>query len=227
MPVKQSEDRSSASTASPFWPSLRTVYLAARALPSRTLSPLLLRILLSTALPTVLLTAPATRAVAQTSFSIRSAEFSPGGTVRDSQMYAHAGCHGQNISPSISWSNPPAGTKSFAVTLHDPDAPGRGWWHWAVANIPASIHQLPTNASASGALAAMGAIEARNDFDDNGYSGPCPPASTVHRYVLTVYALNSPNLRVSAGRPAPFFEHEIANSTLAKASLIVRNRPHP
>lgn len=171
----------------------------------------------------------------QQAFSIRSPDFIDNGTVADSQLYngggggggggGKGGCQGANQSPAIQWQHAPAGTVSFAITLFDPDAPGRGWWHWAVANIPASIHRLPANASASGALAALGAVQARNDFDDDGYSGPCPPAGTVHRYILTVYALSSSDLRVEAGRPAPFFEHEIVNSTIAKASITVRNRP--
>lgn len=179
----------------------------------------------------LLLSLPLKQALAQSAappasssaFSIRSTDFSDGGVVRNTQMYGHAGCTGQNRSPDIRWSHPPAGTTAFAITLLDTDAPGRGWWHWAVANIPASIQSLPSNASASGALAALGAVEARNDFDDDGYSGPCPPVGTVHRYVLTVYALKTPIFRVGSGRPAPFFEHEIADAALAKASIVVKN----
>ncbi len=158
-------------------------------------------------------------------FSISSPDLIDNGTVGNSQLYNHGGCQGGNQSPAVSWQHAPAGTVRFAITLFDIDAPGRGWWHWAVANIPASIHRLPANASTSGALAALGAVQARNDFDDDGYSGPCPPAGTVHRYILTVYALSSSDLHVEAGRPAPFFEHEIRNSAIAKASIIVRNRP--
>lgn len=140
-------------------------------------------------------------------------------------MYNLGGCRGGNQSPAVSWRNAPPGTAGFAITLHDIDTPGRGWWHWAVVNIPASIKRLDTNASASGALAALGAMEARNDFDNDGYGGPCPPAGTVHRYVLTVYALKTMNLRVAPGRPAPFFEHEILDSALAHATIVVKNQP--
>ncbi|MCY0387128.1 YbhB/YbcL family Raf kinase inhibitor-like protein [Robbsia sp. Bb-Pol-6] len=165
-------------------------------------------------------------ALAEAPFSISSPDFF-GGTLHPAQMYNHGGCKGGNQSPAVSWRGAPPGTAGFAITLHDIDTPGRGWWHWAVVNIPASIRQLNANASASGALAALGAVEARNDFDNDGYGGPCPPAGTVHRYVLTVYALKTTNLRVAPGRPAPFFEHEILDSALAHASIVVKNPPLP
>lgn len=169
----------------------------------------------------------ATSTPAQTPFSISSPDFVPGGTLHLAQMYNLGGCKGGNRSPALSWRDAPPGTVGFAITLHDIDTPGRGWWHWAVANIPASIKRLDGNASASGALAALGAVEARNDFDSDGYGGPCPPAGTVHRYVLTVYALKTMNLRVAAGRPAPFFEHEILDGALAHATIVVKNPPRP
>lgn len=128
-------------------------------------------------------------------------------------------CGGANVSPQLSWRHAPPGTAAFAILMHDLDAPGRGWWHWAVANIPAQIHSLPANASASGALHAMGALQARNDYNDTGYGGPCPPPGQRHRYVLTVYALKAPLERLVADRPAPFFEHEIVDRPLAKATL--------
>jgi len=161
------------------------------------------------------------------SFSISSPDFRDGGVVTNQQMYNQGRCHGYNRSPALTWHHAPPGTQRFAITLHDPDAPGRGWWHWAVANIPASVHSLPENAAHSGALAALGAVQARNDLDDDGYSGPCAPAGTVHRYVLTVYALKTADLHVEDDRPAAFFEHEITGNALAKASITVTNRPLP
>jgi len=77
------------------------------------------------------------------SFSISSPDFKDGGVVSNQQMYDQGRCHGANRSPALTWHHAPAGTQRFAVTLYDPDAPGRGWWHWAVANIPASVHSLP------------------------------------------------------------------------------------
>ena len=110
---------------------------------------------------------------------------------------------------------------SYAVTIFDPDAPGHGWWHWAVAGIPATVTSLPADASASGFLQRIGASEARNDFGTDGYGGPCPPPGKPHRYVITVYALKGTDLRVAQGRPAPMFEHEIGTLTIGTARLTV------
>jgi hypothetical protein len=154
-------------------------------------------------------------------FMLTSADFRDRGTVDTKHVFDRDNCHGGNRSPQLSWSHPPEGTRSFAVTMFDPDAPGRGWWHWAVAGIPAHVLSLPENASASGYLAKLGALEARNDFDVDGYGGPCPPPGQPHRYVITVYALNVADLGVAQGRPAPLFDREIRTSSLGSATLTV------
>ena len=154
-------------------------------------------------------------------FSVTSANFSDGGAVAMKQVFDRGNCHGGNRSPQLSWRNPPEGTRSFAVTMFDPDAPGRGWWHWALAGIPARVLTLPENASASGYVAKLVAIEARNDFDVDGYGGPCPPPGKPHRYVVTVYALSIEDPRLAQGRPAAMFDHEIRASTLGSATLTV------
>jgi Raf kinase inhibitor-like YbhB/YbcL family protein len=139
----------------------------------------------------------------------------------DAQLYDKGGCGGGNRSPELSWRNAPPATRAFAVTVFDPDAPGRGWWHWAVAGIPPNINHLPLNASASGYIKSIGAIEARNDYGDEGYGGPCPPPGKPHRYVVTVWALRTQDLRIANGRPAAMFEHEISVAALAAARIIV------
>lgn len=154
-------------------------------------------------------------------FSLTSADFRDGGTIDAKQVLDRASCHGGNRSPQLSWSHPPAGTRSFAVTIFDQDAPGHGWWHWAVARIPAGVLSLPENASASGYLAKLGAVEARNDFDADGYGGPCPPPGKPHRYLVTVYALNVDDPGVAQGRPAAMFDREIRTSSLGSATLTV------
>ena len=154
-------------------------------------------------------------------FTLTSANLSDGGVVHASQVFDRANCHGANRSPQLSWSHPPAGTRSFAITMFDPDAPGRGWWHWALAGLPASVRALPENASASGQAAKLGAIEARNDFDVDGYGGPCPPPGKPHRYVVTVYALGVVDAGLAQGRPAAMFDREIRGSTLGSATLTV------
>jgi len=154
-------------------------------------------------------------------FTLTSASLRAGGTVQTAQVFDQSDCKGGNRSPQLTWRNAPAGTRSFAVTMFDGDAPGRGWWHWAVAGIPASVDSLPENASSSGFLKKLGAVEARNDFDTEGYGGPCPPPGRPHRYIVTVYALNSADLRLAQGRPALMFDHEIGTATIGSARLVV------
>jgi Raf kinase inhibitor-like YbhB/YbcL family protein len=161
----------------------------------------------------------AREATAESTFTVSSPELAPGKTIGRDLLFDQSECKGGNRSPQISWRGAPANTRSFAVTIFDLDAPGRGWWHWAVAGIPASTDRLPSNASASGALRKMGAIEARNDWDTDGYGGPCPPPGKPHRYEVTVYALNSDDLRLRQGTPALMFEHEIRTMTIASAQL--------
>ncbi|MGF6769863.1 Raf kinase inhibitor-like YbhB/YbcL family protein [Paraburkholderia sp. GAS199] len=160
-------------------------------------------------------------ALAEGAFALSSASFRAGGNVDNAQVFNQDDCKGGNRSPQLSWHDAPAGTRSFAVTIFDQDAPGRGWWHWAVAGIPANVVSLPENASSSGFLKKLGAVEARNDFDTDGYGGPCPPAGKPHRYVVTVYALNTADLRLAQGRPALMFDHEIGTATLGSARMVV------
>jgi Raf kinase inhibitor-like YbhB/YbcL family protein len=130
-------------------------------------------------------------AIAAGAFSVTSTEIKPGARIAQAQVYKGFGCEGGNVSPSLEWTNPPAGTKSFAVTVYDPDAPtGSGWWHWLIFNIPANVRSLSAGAGdpASG-KAPPGAVQSRTDFGQPGYGGPCPPKGKPHRYVFTVFAL--------------------------------------
>ena len=107
------------------------------------------------------------------------------------QYNAGNGCTGANASPTLAWSNAPADTKSFAITVFDSDANGgKGFWHWLATGVPATAKGLESGASGSPAMAALGVQEAANDFGQTGYGGPCPPAGQDHHYVITVYALN-------------------------------------
>jgi Raf kinase inhibitor-like YbhB/YbcL family protein len=156
-----------------------------------------------------------------TPFVVKSVDIPSSKVVPASLVFDQSACKGGNRSPELSWHGAPAATQSYAVTIVDPDAPGRGWWHWAVAGIPADISELPSNASGSGALRKMGAVESRNDWDIDGYGGPCPPPGKPHTYIITVYALNTSDLRLHQGRPSLMFEHEIRTATLATAQLTV------
>src|SRR5450759_3488054 len=120
------------------------------------------------------------------------------------------GCTGGNISPQLQWSNPPAGTQSFALQVYDPDAPsGSGFWHWAIYDMPAATTGLAQGAGNTPAGLPLGAFGGNTDFLDTGatggngnYGGPCPPAGDVpHHYIFTLYALDVPQLEVAAGLP--------------------------
>ena len=107
------------------------------------------------------------------------------------------GCTGGNVSPAISWSGAPEGTRSFVLEVHDPDAPtGVGFFHWVVVDLPATTTALPEGGSAA---LPEGALATRTDFGAPGYGGPCPPPGPAHRYVFTVYALDTERLGVEEG----------------------------
>ena len=131
------------------------------------------------------------------------------------------GCAGGNSSPHLKWSDVPAGTKSFAVTCFDPDAPtGSGFWHWVVVNIPPSVTELPLGASGSGKLPA-GSMEVRTDFGKPGYGGPCPPKGDhPHRYLFTVHAVSMDKLPVTADTSAAVVGFYLNFNTLAKAAIM-------
>jgi Raf kinase inhibitor-like YbhB/YbcL family protein len=130
-------------------------------------------------------------------FTLESTEVKPNRPIADAHVFKGFGCEGGNVSPSLAWKNAPAGTKSFAITVYDPDAPtGSGWWHWLVFNIPPDVMGLPAGASdpAAGKLPS-GAVQAKTDFGKPGYGGPCPPkGDKPHRYIFKVFALKVPKL---------------------------------
>lgn len=120
------------------------------------------------------------------------------------------GCSGDNMSPALAWSNVPQGTRSFALQVHDPDAPtGSGFWHWAIYNIPASATSLAQGAGNSPSQLPAPAFGGHTDFVDTGatggngnYGGPCPPAGDApHRYVFTLYALAVDDVVAAGGVP--------------------------
>ena len=137
----------------------------------------------------------ASPAIAQ-EFTLTSTSISEGEQLSSDFVFQGFGCEGGNESPQLSWSNAPEGTKSFAITAYDPDAPtGSGWWHWNVVNIPASVDSIPQDASFEGTLPAA-ALEIRNDYGVTAFGGACPPPGEVHRYIFTVYALGTEQLEL-------------------------------
>lgn len=132
------------------------------------------------------------------------------------------GCKGANVSPEITWKDAPPGTKSFAVTLYDPDAPtGSGWWHWLIFNIPASATGLPEGAGNTAyKLAPAGAIQSRTDFGTSGYGGPCPPAGDrPHRYRFTVYALDVESIPLDASASGAMVGFYLNQNAIGQATL--------
>lgn len=148
-------------------------------------------------------------------FSLDSPILRDGQPLTDAQVFNGFGCTGKNISPALRWSSSPAGTRSFAVTVYDPDAPtGSGWWHWVVYDIPADITELP-----EGRVPA-GAAQGRTDFGPAGFGGACPPAGDKpHRYVFTVHALKVDKLAVPADASPAMVGFMINANRLGSASL--------
>ena len=158
---------------------------------------------------------------------LTSAEISNGATIKNEQVFNSFGCTGQNISPSLSWTGAPKGTKSFAISIYDPDAPtGSGWWHWVVFNIPASTTSIPKNAGDLKAkLMPEGAIQSRTDFGSPGYGGPCPPqGDKPHHYHISVFAVDEDKLQFAKDEnaSAALVGFELHFHTLGKASLVGR-----
>jgi Raf kinase inhibitor-like YbhB/YbcL family protein len=157
-------------------------------------------------------------------FELKSPDIQPGGgPIGETFVFDHFGCHGGNLSPALVWRNPPPGARSFAITLHDPDARVRGgFWHWVVYDIPATVMGLPQGAGdGDGAGLPAGARQAANDFGARGYGGPCPPKGAgPHHYDFTVYALKTDKLTLPPHATAAVAGHMIEADALGKASLI-------
>jgi Raf kinase inhibitor-like YbhB/YbcL family protein len=154
-------------------------------------------------------------------FTLRSADVKPGATLTDQQVFNGFGCSGANVSPQLGWSNAPAGTKSFVVTVYDPDAPtGSGWWHWVVYNIPATATELAQGAGSGKAPLPEGAAQGRTDFGAPGFGGACPPVGDKpHRYHFTIYALKVEKLEVPAEASPALIGFMTHASSLGKATF--------
>ncbi|GAB7527284.1 YbhB/YbcL family Raf kinase inhibitor-like protein [Paraburkholderia sp. 2C] len=146
------------------------------------------------------------------------------GRFANEQVYGGFGCHGENVSPHISWRHPPAGAKSMVVTIYDPDAPtgGLGWTHWEVVNIPASQWSLEKGASGKAGLLPTGAVETLTDFGESKYGGPCPPQGTSHRYIVTVSALDVAHLDVGKTSSPALVAYQMHGKVIAQARYVAK-----
>ena len=141
------------------------------------------------------------------------------GQLTNKEVFSGFGCSGENISPELSWKDAPKGTKSFAVTVYDPDAPtGSGWWHWVVFDISKDKFILP---SGFGNSESKDVIQSMTDFGKTGFGGACPPkGDKAHRYIFTVHALDIETISLDKNSNPALVGYYLNAHSLAKASLI-------
>ncbi|HEY0798855.1 MAG TPA: YbhB/YbcL family Raf kinase inhibitor-like protein [Candidatus Baltobacteraceae bacterium] len=150
--------------------------------------------------------------------ALASATFAADGQLPQSMVFDGWGHHGGNRSPQLSWSGAPPETRSFALELHDPDAPtGIGFVHWVVFDIPAGVEALEENASAAGMPA--GSKQGLNDLAQNRYLGPAPPPGPPHRYIFSLYALPTAQLGLDEKATLAVLRFSIRDSKLAEGRL--------
>ena len=157
-------------------------------------------------------------------FSLTSPQLKNGGIMENGQVFNSFGCSGENISPELNWKNAPKGTKSFAVTMYDPDAPtGSGWWHWVMFNIPANTNSINLGAGTNMKELPAGTVSSVTDFGVPGYGGACPPAGDKpHHYIIKVVALSVDKLDLDAKAMPAFVGFNVNGNKLAEASLEVK-----
>jgi Raf kinase inhibitor-like YbhB/YbcL family protein len=143
------------------------------------------------------------------SFRIFSSAFAEGGTI----PRLHT-CAGADVSPSLEWSDVPAGTRSFALIVDDPDAPAKTWTHWVLFDIPANTRTL--------AQGTRVGVNGRNDFGRTGYGGPCPPAGPPHRYYFRLYALDIASLGIAEDATRASVEAATEGHVLGEAQCMGR-----
>ncbi len=146
-----------------------------------------------------------------------------GDTMPNAQVFNSFGCSGENISPELKWSDVPAGAKSLALTVYDPDAPtGSGWWHWLVFNMQPNTNGIAAGASGTHKI-PTGAIESITDYGAPGYGGACPPEGDApHRYIFTLFALSTDALPLDAKAMPAMVGFYLNQNCLAKTSVTLR-----
>lgn len=155
------------------------------------------------------------------SFSLAATGMETGKPLPRAQWSAYNHAGGSDVSPALRWSGAPEGTKSYAVTVFDPDAPGKGFWHWAVVDLPADARDLPEGAGSGASGLPKGAFDLRNDLGQARYMGAAPPpGSGVHRYIFAVHALDVPTLGLPKGASAQSIVGAMRGHELARAAVV-------
>lgn len=157
-------------------------------------------------------------------FTLSSNALKPGAALGNEYMSVVFGCTGGNRMPDLAWKNPPPGTRSFAVTFYDRDAPtGSGFWHWVAYDIPSQTVGLP--GGVGGTPLPDGAVEGNTDMGKPGFLAPCPQPGLLDHYVYTVYALKVARLPVEPGFGPALVGFHLWQNTIAKATLTVTAGP--
>ncbi|MCA3248458.1 MAG: YbhB/YbcL family Raf kinase inhibitor-like protein [Azospirillum sp.] len=154
-------------------------------------------------------------------FALTSTDILSGQRLNQAQVLNGFGCTGANISPHLAWTDPPAGTKSFVITVYDPDAPtGSGWWHWVVFDIPSTVRSLDAGASRDKTKLPAGSVESRTDFGAPGFGGACPPpGAKPHRYIFKITALKVEKLDLPADASAALVGYMTNLNALTSAQI--------
>ncbi len=158
---------------------------------------------------------------ATAALTVTSSAFAEGASIPPAHANLNCGAGAANTSPALAWTGAPAGTRSFALIMDDPDAPGGTFTHWIAWNLPASTTMLPAGVTTT----ISSFVQGRNDFGEGGYGGPCPPAPTgEHRYVFRVYALSVESLSIPPNSSVAALRAALEGVVLAEGSLTGRYR---
>jgi len=156
------------------------------------------------------------------SLTLSSHDIAQGEFMTKAQEFNGFGCDGGDLSPHLKWSNAPKGTKSFAITAYDPDAPtGSGWWHWQIVNIPKNVTEIATGAGSKKTnITGHGSMHIENDYGSKAFGGACPPSGHgVHHYRFTIHALSVEKLDLPANASGALAGYMINANTIESNTI--------